>query len=124
MSVPLVLLCLAIFALAQETPKEPPKNTPAPPKENPKNTPATPPVIASGCCCCVDSVDIRLIGRAIVEKSKKHIVIDDPDADPEEFDREIGAQFGHEFKVFVKYRNKRIKRAGEKPGDCVLKWLE
>jgi len=114
------LFFATVFLLLTPQAPEKPATTPG---EEPKKTP-THSEAKGGCCCCVDSIELLPKGHKTLPKITKHVVIDTPDADPEEFDQEIGAQVGSEFKVFIKYRNRRIKGAGEKAGDCVLKWLE
>lgn len=121
MSLSFRLFFLRVFFFVQPLlPHHGPEN--AAPAQDPEKT-AHHPVAEGGCCCLVDSVEIRKKGHRTLDKITKHIVVDSPDADPEEFDREIGPQVGYEFKVVIKYRNRRVE-VGEKAGDCVLRWLE
>jgi hypothetical protein len=79
--------------------------------------------IAKGCCCCVEDLQFKYKGGAVIPAPKKAVVVG-PDTDPKVIDMEGQPQFGNEFKIFITYRNKRITDAGEQPADCVLKWME
>lgn len=76
-----------------------------------------------GCCCCVEKLSMRFKGGTVVEAKKLTKTVEDPDLDPVEIERDVGAQFGHEFKVNISYRNK-LMPPGKSGGQCVLRWFE